>query len=453
MGKFVAQDFSQGPVLKHLINISIPMILAMLVQVCYNLIDRIYLGHLDNAAAGALTGLGLSFPFISIVMAFTNLFATGGAPLFAINRGKQDLDTAFKILNTTYTLILIFSVFIVILSYLFLKPLLYTFGASDLSYPFARDYLAIYILGTPCVMLSSGLNGFINAQGFSKIAMLSVMSGALINLILDPLFIFTFDLGIKGAAFASVLAQMFSAWWVLRFLVGKKSLIKLQLTRFLFDLKLSRQIVALGISGFTMQGTNALVQIICNITLKAYGGDIYIGIMTILVSVREVLFLPMRGVQDASKPIVAFNFGAGKVSRIMQCLKLTTISTFSYLFICWLIIFFNPEFVFKIFSDDLSTLNLGVEAMHIYFFGFFMMALHGTGQSFFVALGKAKQATFFALFRKAIIVVPLTILLPMIGNLGVNGVFMAEPISNIASGLCCYVTMLFTLKLLFKEHS
>ena len=301
-------------------------------------------------------------------------------------------------------------------------------------------------------MLSSGLSGFINAQGFPKVAMLSVMTGALINIILDPFFIFYLDLKIQGAAIASVISQAVSAFMVVRFLTGKKSLFKLRLNRLKPDLKLCRQIVGLGVTGFTMQGTNGIVQIACNVTLRAHGGDIYIGIMTVLMSVRDVVFLPMHGLTDAAKPVIAFNYGAGLLSRIKQSILFTSISATSYLFVLWLIIFLYPEFIFSIFNADTITKALGVPALHIYFFGFFMMALHASGQTVFVGLGKAKPAVFFALFRKVLIVVPLTLILPNIGDLGVKGVFMAEPISNWVSGICCFGMMLYTVKILFKEH-
>ena len=452
MSKFSAQDFSTGSVYKHLINLAVPMTAAMIVQVCYSLVDRIYLGHLSDTSNMALTGLGLSFPLISIVMAFTSLFSTGATPLFSMYRGRHDPKTAQKIIDSTYAMILFFAAGLMLVFYTGFKPIIYLFGGSDLSYPYAKDYLLIYLLGTPLVMLSSGLSGFINAQGFPKVAMLSVMTGAVINIILDPIFIFYLDLKIQGAAVASVISQAVSAFMVIRFLTGKKSLFKLKLNRLKPDFKLCRQIVGLGVTGFTMQGTNGIVQIACNVTLRAHGGDIYIGIMTVLMSVRDVIFLPMHGLTDAAKPIIAFNYGAGLLSRIKQSICFTAISATSYLFICWLIIFLNPEIIFTLFNADINTITLGVPALHIYFFGFFMMALHATGQTAFVGLGKAKPAVFFALFRKVLIVVPLTIILPEIGNLGVKGVFMAEPISNWISGICCFGMMLYTVKILFKEH-
>ena len=442
----VENDFSVGSIPRHIIDLAIPMTLAQLVQMAYNLVDRIYIGHLPGTSSIALTGLGLTFPIITIIMAFTNLFSTGSVALYSIARGKQDAAAERRYMENAFLLLLLTSVVVMVLCFVFMHPILYLFGASDETYPYSAAYLRIYLIGTPLVMLATGMNGFINAQGYGKTGMFTILIGAIINIILDPIFIFVLDLGISGAAIATVISQLLSVIWVMAFLTSRRSLTPLRVRQARIDLTATKQITQLGIAGFVMQATNGIVQVAANNMLGIYGGDIYIGIMTVLNSVRDVVSLPLHGFTNAAQPVIGYNYGARKLGRIRQIIRFTTPVTVVYMALCWLIIFLLPQPIMHVFNSDPELLAKGTPAMHLFFFGFFFMAFQSVGQSTFVGLGKSKQATFFSLFRKVIIVVPLTIILPRIGGLGVMGVFLAEPISNFIGGLCCYCTMLWTVR-------
>lgn len=442
----VENDFSVGSIPRHIIDLAIPMTLAQLVQMAYNLVDRIYIGHLPGTSSIALTGLGLTFPIITIIMAFTNLFSTGSVALYSIARGKQDAAAERRYMENVFLLLLLTSVVVMVLCFAFMHSILYLFGASDETYPYSAAYLRIYLIGTPLVMLATGMNGFINAQGYGKTGMFTILIGAIINIILDPIFIFVLDLGISGAAIATVISQLLSVIWVMAFLTSRRSLTPLRVRQARIDLTATKQITQLGIAGFVMQATNGIVQVAANNMLGIYGGDIYIGIMTVLNSVRDVVSLPLHGFTNAAQPVIGYNYGARKLGRIRQIIRFTTPVTVVYMALCWLIIFLLPQPIMHVFNSDPELLAKGTPAMHLFFFGFFFMAFQSVGQSTFVGLGKSKQATFFSLFRKVIIVVPLTIILPQIGGLGVMGVFLAEPISNFIGGLCCYCTMLWTVR-------
>ena len=447
-------NFARGSVRRHIVRLAVPMTLAMLVQMLYNLIDRIYIGHLPgNEATNAFTGLGLTFPIITIILAFTNLFGMGGAPLCSIERGRHDLARAEKIMGNTFILLSGCSVCLIALCYPLMRPLLYLFGASDATFPFAAQYLNIYLIGTPFTMLATGLNGFINIQGYTKYGMVTVAAGAAANIALDPLFIFAFDMGVAGAALATVLSQILSAAWVLWFLCGKRSQLRLRKKNFRLEGKIVREICSLGTAGFVMYASNGAVQIACTSTLKAFGGDLYVGVMTVLTSLRDVVSLPIQGLTNAAQPVIGYNYGAGQYDRIRQSMRFITVIGILYTLTAWLILFLLPGQLMTIFNDDPALLEAGVPALHIYYFGFFMMAFQFSGQSVFVGLGKARQAIFFSLLRKIVIVVPLTIALPYVHSLGVTGVFLAEPISNFVGGLACFLTMLFTLRRLAPSKS
>lgn len=440
----MANDFSRGKVWQNIIYQAIPLILAQLVQLLYNVVDRIYIGHLPGADSLALTGVGLVFPLTTLIMAFTYLFGTGGTPLFSIARGAKQEERAEKILGNTFTLLLCTSVILFVLCYTFRRPVLYLFGASDDSYVYADAYLRIYLFGTAFSMSATGLNGFINAQGFPRMGMLTTLIGAVLNLILDPVFIFGLHMGVSGAALATVLSQTVSCAWVLKFLTGKRALLTIRRKNLKVDWKLAKEITTLGMSGFIMQGTNCLVQVVCNATLKIFGGDLYVGIMTVVNSVREILSLPVSGLTSGSQPILGYNYGAMRYDRVRQGIRFTAILGIGYTVLAWLAVIFSPHFLLSVFTEDAAMLTAGVGALRLYFFGFFFMAFQFTGQSAFTALGYSKQAIFFSLLRKAVIVAPLTILLPRMG-FGVQGVFLAEPISNAVGGLACFVTMYFVL--------
>ena len=448
------KDFSKGKVWSNIMAQAVPLILAQLVQLLYNVVDRIYIGHLPGADSLALTGIGLVFPLTTLVAAFTNLFGMGGAPLFSIERGAGNDERAEKILGNTFTMLFASSFVIFALCYIFRKPVLYLFGASDASYVYADEYLRIYLFGTTFTMLSTGLNGFINAQGFPKIGMLTTLIGALLNLILDPLFIFVSDMGVGGAALATIISQAVSAVWVMHFLLSRKgkAAYHIKLSCMKPEWKLVGDITTLGMAGFIMQATNCMVQVVCNATLKVFGGDLYVGIMTVINSVREIMSLPVSGLTSGSQPVLGYNYGAGKYDRVKSGIRFTAAIGIAYTALAWIIVLIIPKQLMGIFTEDAQTIAYGAEALKTYFFGFVFMAFMFTGQSTFTALGYSKHAIFFSLLRKAIIVVPLVIILPRIG-FGVMGVFLSEPISNVIGGLASFITMYVTVYRKLKSET
>jgi len=437
-------DFSQGPVWKRIVAQAVPLTIAQLVQLLYNVVDRIYLGHMGDGNSMALTGVGLTFPIVTLIMAFTALFGMGGVPLFSMERGAKDTEKAGRILGNSFALLLISSVILTTLCYVFRRPILFAFGASEASYVYANEYLNIYLIGTIFSMISTGMNGYINAQGFPRIGMLSIVIGATTNIVLDPIFIFALHMGVSGAALATIISQGISMVWVLSFLFGKKAIIPLKVGNIRIHKGITKDIFRLGMANFIMQGTNCVVQVACNSTLQNYGGDVYVGIMTVANSVREIFSLPVSGIVNGAQPVISFNYGAKEYTRVKAGIRFNTFIGAAYTFVAWVLVVLFPRFWFGIFSDDLHMIDTGIGMLRIYFFGFVFMALQFAGQSTFQALGDAKHSIFFSLLRKAIIVVPLTLLLPMVG-FGVKGVFMAEPISNVLGGLACYLTMRMTV--------
>ena len=445
-------DFSTGPVWKSIVAQAIPLTIAQLVQLLYNVVDRVYLGHMGSGDGMALTGVGLTFPIVTLIMAFAALFGNGGVPLFSIKRGAGDDKTAQNILGNSFALLLVSSVILTVTGYIFAKPILFAFGASVDSYIYAKEYLDIYLMGTAFSMISTGMNGYINAQGFSKTGMLSVAIGAVCNIVLDPVFIFGFGMGVAGAALATVISQLVSAIWVLKFLTSGKASVRLCRKSIRIRKDITRNIFKIGTSNFIMHGSNCLVQVVCNSTLQVFGGDIYVGIMTVTNSVREVFNLPVMGIVNGAQPVISYNYGAKQYERVRSGINFNTIIGAGYTLIAWLLVILFPQFWFGIFSDDVQMLSQGIEAMKIYFFGFVFMSLQFAGQSTFQAVGDAKHAIFFSLLRKVVIVVPLTLLLPRFG-LGVLGVFAAEPVSNIIGGIASYLTMRMTVYKKIKNKS
>ena len=436
-------DFGSGPVWKCILAQGIPLTIAQFVQLLYNVVDRIYIGHLGSGDALALTGVGLTFPVVTLILAFAALFGIGGVPLFAIERGKGDTEQAGRILGTSFTLLLISAAVLTILGYLFFRPILFAFGASEDSFVYAGAYLRIYLAGTVFFMISAGMNGYINAQGFPRIGMLSTVIGAVLNIALDPVFIFLLHLGVRGAAAATVISQIVSAAWVLRFLLGKDALVPLTREHMRIEKDIAKEIFKLGTASFIMQGTNSFVQIACNATLQIFGGDLYVGVMTVANSVREIFMLPLSGIVSGAQPVMSFNYGAKKYDRVRSAIRFNAYTGALYMFAAWLLVIIFPRFWFRVFSDDVRVMEAGSGMLKIYFFGFMFMALQFAGQAVFQALGDARHAITFSLLRKVVIVVPLTFLLPRLG-FGVTGVFLAEPISNVIGGTACYTTMRLT---------
>lgn len=435
-------NFAEGSVAGNIINMAVPMTVAQILNLLYNLVDRIYIGHIPGADSLALTGVGLTFPIVSMIVAFTGLFGMGGAPLCSIARGKNDLKQAQAVMQNAYTMLAITGILITAIGYAVERPLLYALGASDATYEYASAYLKIYLTGSLFVMIGLGLNPYINSQGFGRTGMVTVILGAVINLVLDPLFIFGLHMGVRGAALATVIAQFCSAFWVMLFLTGNRPVLRLEWKLKIPDWGIVGQIMTLGVSSFIMNFTNSVVQITCNRQLQMYGGDLYVGVMTVLNSIREVLTMVVIGTANGAQPVISFNYGAGKKDRVKQGIRFMTVVCTVYTCVAWAVTLAFPESFIRMFNSEPELLRAGVPAMHIYFFGFCFMALQFSGQTTFQALGQARYAITFSLFRKIVIVVPLTYLLPLLPGVGLYGVFLAEPISNLVGGCACFFTML-----------
>ncbi len=448
-------DFSRGSVARNILRLAIPMTVAQLTVVLYNMVDRAFIGHIEGVGKDAFTGMGLVMPITYIITAFANLSGMGGAPLFSIARGRGEDRQAGRIMGNAFVYLLVLGVLQMVVYYLFLDPILYLVGGSADTVPHAREYALIYLAGTIPVMISLGMNPFINAQGFGRTGMMTVVLGAVINLVLDPIFIFTFGMGVKGAAWATVIAQTISAAWVVLFLVGKRAAVRLERQSLGFSLPVIGKISGLGLTGFTFSVTNSLVQSVGNALLQSYGGaemgDLYVGAMTAITSVREIVYQPIRGLTQGAQPVMGYNYGAGAYSRVRQCIRFVTWSTLACSAVTWLAVLLFPEFWVLIFNDDPALLEVGAVTMRIYFAAFVMMGFQNIGQNTFVALGRAREAVFFSLFRKVILVVPLMFLLPRLWNLGAYGVFAAEPVSDIVGGLASYCTMMFTVGRAMKQ--
>ena len=466
--KTVKNDFSKGPMWQVILKMSVPMMMAQLVNVLYNVVDRMYIGHIEGVGAMALTGLGLSMPVISLITAFANLCGSGGGPLCSIARGEGDKEKAERYMGNAFVLLLIIGVALTALLSIFLRDILFFLGASENTYPYASEYLRVYLLGTLFVMISLGMNAFINAQGFAKIGMLTVVLGAVVNIVLDPVFIlergeklfgvlpmpFGLGLGIRGAAWATVIAQCCSAVWVLKFLFSKKAILDLRPKCMRLHGPTVGKICGLGVTGFVMGVTNGIVQSACNVQLQRYGGDLYVGVMTVINSVKELAFLVVHGLASGAQPVLGYNYGAREYDRVRTGIRFFCLGSLIYACTVWLLSMTIPGALIRIFNRDPALLAAGIPSIRIYFCGFMFMSMQSAGQCVFVGLGKAKHAVIFSLLRKVFIVLPLVFLLPLIPGMGVNGVFWSEPISDLLGGGACFLTMWFTVyKKLGREAS
>ena len=420
------------------------MLVAQLLSLLYSIVDRIYIGRIPGEGTLDLGGIGLCFPIIMIVTAFTNLLGNGGAPLCAMARGQNDHEKAERLMNTSFTLLTLVSCVLLLLFELFGSPALRLFGASDQLLPYARSYLGIYLLGTPAAMISAGMVPFINAQGYASAGMLSIFVGAALNLLLDPVFIFVLGLNIRGAALATILSQYVSAVLVLIFLHRSGTELHLRfLTPARMRISEIQRILSVGLTGFIMQFTNSLVSIICNHTLSVWGGDLYISIYTIISSVRSLLDVPVHSICEGASPVLSYNYGASQPERMRKIVRLFTSWSVIYTAVVWILILLFPAFFIRIFSNDADLLAESTRVLKLYYFAFVFQAFQYCGQTVFKSLGRTKKAVFFSLLRKVVIVVPLTLFLPMMG-FGSDGVFMAEPISNGLGGSLCVTVMLAT---------
>lgn len=439
------KDFGSGSIPRIVLSQAIPLTASQFATLLYSIVDRVFIGHIPDVGTNALTGLGLTFPLISIISAFTLLCGHGGSPVFSMARGAGNDKKAAKVLSNSFIMLVAASVLLTALFMIFKRPLLYALGGSDATYPYARDYLNIYLWGTIFLMLSTGLNYYISAQGYPVQAMITTLSGAVINTALDPVFIFALGMGIRGAATATIISQAISCIWVMVFLTGRKSEIKLDFRNISFSPKICLEIVSIGFTGFVMEATNSAVQMVMNRQLKLNGGDVYVGVMTIVNSVRAIMALAVNGITSGSQPVLGFNYGAGKYDRVKQCIRVTFIMATCYTALAWLFVFLFPEFFIGMFSTDQVLNATAVPYLHIYFMAYVFMAFQFSGQSTFMALGKAGRSIFFSIFRKVVLVIPLAFILPYFITPPVAGIFWAEPVSNIIGGSASFCAMYFTL--------
>ena len=441
-------DFANGKILQNILQTMLPLLAAQILNLLYNIVDRIYIARIPEIGTAALGAVGLCFPLIILITAFTNLFGMGGAPLFAIERGRRNETKAAEYMNTAFFLLVSTAVLLTAAGEIAAGPVLSLFGASGQSLPYALPYLRIYLAGTLFSMIATGMNPYINAQGFSLAGMTTVLIGAGANILLDPLFIFVFGMGVRGAAAATVLSQSLSALFVLRFLFGKQADPKLRLfskEEIRHCGKTAKAIVSLGMASFIMMFTNSLVQFCANRVLVRTGGDIYVTVMTIISSSRQVIETPILAISEGTAPIISYNYGARKPDKVKEAGILMWLMGLLYSLVMWLLMRARPEWFISIFSSDRTILSDAIPAFHLYFSAFIFMVFQYGGQTMFKSLNKKGHAMFFSLFRKVIIVVPLTFLLPYAFHMGTDGVFLAEPVSNIIGGLACFITMLLTV--------
>lgn len=445
-------DMGSGSVPKLLAKLAIPAVLAQVVNLLYNIVDRIYIGHIPEIGASALTGVGLFMAMLMLMNAFAMLAGAGGSPLAAIAMGQQDNEKAEKIMGNCFSLLLIFSVILTVVFYIFAPDMLTFFGASEATLPYAVDYARIYILGSVFVLMVLGMNPFITTQGFAKVSMLTTMIGAVINIILDPIFIFALHMGVKGAALATVLSQAVGTFWVLRFLAGKKTNLRLKLKNMRLVPQIFGPCLALGISTFVMMSTESLLSISFTSSLSKFGGDLAVGAMTILTSVASLILMPLQGICQGGQPIISYNYGAGKTDRVKQAFLTQFITCVIYAITFWLVIMIVPEVFAGIFSDDAALVKYTGWAMRIYMAGIFAMGFQTSCQQSFMALGQAKISLIMACLRKIILLIPLIFILPLFFENKVFAVFLAEPVSDILAGLVTTITFFVTFRKLIRRQ-
>lgn len=439
------------PIGRLMISMAVPSIVAQVINILYNIVDRIYIGHIEGVGMEALTGVGVTFPIITLISAFSAFAGAGGAPLASIWLGKGDRKRAEKILGNGVSMLLFFSLLLMGFFYVFEKPLLYLFGASDATIPYAVDYISIYLLGTVFVELALGLNAFIISQGQSRIAMIAVLIGAAVNIILDPVFIFGFQMGVKGAARATVISQALSALWTVGFLISKRSSLTIKPEAMKPDLHIIGSVMALGVSPFIMRATESLISVVLNSGLQRYGGDIYVGSLTIMQSVMQMYAAPLGGFTQGVQPIISYNFGAGNFDRVKKLYRSMITSCFLFSASATILIIIFPGFFAGMFTNDAALIRLVEQMMPIFMFGMLVFGLQQGIQPTFLALGQAKISFFIAIFRKVILLVPLALILPL--KFGVMGIYYAEPISDVLSATMAMTLFLMNIKKIVSKET
>jgi putative MATE family efflux protein len=415
---------------KLLFKLAVPSVVAQLVNLLYNMVDRVYIGHMAEVGSLALTGVGVCMPVIMLVSAFACLVGMGGAPQVSICMGKKEYDKAEKIMGNCLIFLIAISIILTATFLIFGERLLMVFGASANTIGFAMDYMRIYVLGTIFVQLALGMNMFITCQGFTKVSMMSVVIGAVLNIILDPILIFVFDLGVKGAALATIISQAVSAVWVVAFLAGKKTGIRLKKKYFKIDFKVLAPCIGLGVSPFIMQATESVINVCFNSSLLKYGGDLAVGAMTVLATVMQFSMLPLQGLTQGAQPITSYNYGAGNAKRVKESFSLLLKVCLAYSMLLWLLVMLMPDKFVMMFNSDPNLVEYGSWAMRIYFAVSGIFGIQVACQQTFIAIGNAKTSLFLAILRKILLLIPLIYILPMFFENKAMAVYLAEPVAD-----------------------
>ena len=441
-----------APLGKLIVELALPAVAAQIINVLYNIVDRIYIGHIAGYGDMALTGVGVTFPILMVITAFSAFAGMGGTPLATIQLGKKNYDAAEKILGNCVGLLLVFSAVLTAFFLIFKIPVLYAFGASDTTIVYANQYISIYLIGTVFVQLAVGLNTFISGQGNAKIAMLSVLIGAVINIILDPIFIFGLGMGVRGAALATIISQAVSALWVVKFLTSKKSVIKIRRKNIRLNKDTVKHIASLGVSPFIMQSTESLVVIVLNAGLQKYGGDLYVGTMSIMTSIMQLIVIPIQGITQGIQPIMSYNYGSGNLERVKGAIyRMIGICLSATLLLAGIAVL-APGFYAHLFTDNKTLIDLTCTVMPVYFLGITVFGIQMGCQTTFLSLGQAKVSLILALLRKVILLIPLAVILPKF--MGVMGVYRAEPIADFTSVTVSIILFLFTTrKILYPKKN
>lgn len=445
-------DLGKEPIGHLLLILALPSITSQVVNALYNMVDRMYIGHIPEIGSAALTGVGVCFPLIMIISAFAYLLGMGGAPRASICMGRKDNKGAEQIMGNCFSSLIIVSVILTAIVLIFREPLLYLFGASENTIGYAMEYITIYAIGTIFVQVTLGMNAFISAQGFSTISMMTVCIGAVTNIILDPIFIFLFDMGVAGAAWATILSQALSALWAIWFLAKGKSVLRLKKENLRIRMKILAPCIALGVAPFAMQATESVLVLCFNSSLLRYGGDLAVGAMTILSSVMQFAMLPLQGLTQGGQPIISFNYGAGNMARVKKAFQIQTICCFTFAFVLWAAVQLVPGLFVVIFTNDAQLAELTKWALRIYMGSVLLMGIQISCQQSFIALGNSRVSAFLAIFRKIIVLIPLIYILPALLEDKVFAVFLAEPVADAIAVLTTSTLFYREFKKLMKKE-
>ena len=447
------QDMGTGSIKKLMVSMAVPALVAQVINLLYNIVDRIYIGHIPEIGGLALTGVGLFTPILMLITAFAMLAGAGGAPLAAIAMGRGDKEHGQKIVGNCFMVLLLLAVVLTVLFYIFIPDLIRLFGGSENTIPYGTTYGRIYVLGCVFVLIVMGMNPFITTQGFARISMLTTVIGAVINIVLDPIFIFVFKLGVAGAAIATVLSQAVSALWILRFLTGEQSILRLRPA----NMRLQRDVIlpclGLGVSSFVMVSTESILSISFTTSLARYGGDVAVGAMTVLTSINQLVTMPLSGICQGGQPLISYNYGAKKLNRVKEAFFCQFTVCVAYTTAFWLLILLIPNFFASIFTSDQALVSYTAWAMRIFLAGCFSVGFQLSCQQSFMALGQAKISLFMACLRKLILLIPLIFILPNFFQDKAMAVFLAEPVSDILAATVTTVTFFLFFRKLMKQEA